>query len=76
MVFRNGVGDRVAMSISNSEEKTQDLNMDNLQCSGWMDTQRVANNDESKSSDDDQNEVGLKLLAPNYFPNSNSQMNS
>jgi hypothetical protein len=69
--FSNGVGAPVAMSIANSEDNAQDLNMDDLQCSGWTDTntKMVANNDDSKSSDNDKDEEGLKLLAPISFPN-------
>jgi hypothetical protein len=64
------------MSIANSEDNAQDLNIDSLQCSGWMDTQRFANYDNSKSSDNDKDDAGLKLLAPISFPNSTSQRNS
>jgi hypothetical protein len=66
------------MSIANSEDNAQDLNMDDSQCSGWTDTntKMVADNDDSKSSDNDKDEGGLKLPAPISFPDIPSQRTS
>jgi hypothetical protein len=68
--FSNGVGAPVAMSIADSED-AQDIGMDDSQLSGWKNTQTAANNDDSKSSenkDDNEKEEGLCYPDPISFP--------
>ena len=74
--FSDGVGAAVPMSIGDSEEE-QDSNVNDSQRSGQTNTQRLANDHESTSSDEDDDngeEDGLRLPEPiSFSPNGASQ---